>query len=268
MRSTILLALLFICKTVLSQSPVKVYHQKENDQVHIYADNNMHCAVSLKLKIDITNMDCETPCNDIVVVPAKGARHKIVTLVPQPGKAYKFNYNYQWAWGDITNSDYDKDHVYHLPFEKGKEYPMSQGYNGRLSHHNTNALDFSMPEGSNITAARDGIVIQVIQNNWQSCGEERCKEYNNKISIYHSDGTFAQYAHIKQNGALVKEGDVVKAGQVIAKSGNTGWSSGPHLHFIVYKNTMLGTESLETKFKVGSAVQFLKVGERYTRTYD
>lgn len=268
MKTALLLVLLTAFQSLIAQSPVKLYHEKENGTVSIYADNGMHCPVSLKLKIDKTNMDCETPCSEVIAVPAKAVKYKIATLLPQPNKAYRFSYNFQWYWGDITNSDYDKDHAYYLPFEKGKEYPMSQGYNGKLSHHNTNALDFSMPEGSNVTAARDGIVIQVIQNNWQSCAEERCKEYNNKISIYHSDGTFAQYAHIKQNGALVKEGEVVKAGQLIAKSGNTGWSSGPHLHFIVYKNTMSGTESLETKFKVGNATQVLKVGERYTRTYD
>jgi murein DD-endopeptidase MepM/ murein hydrolase activator NlpD len=206
MKTIVLFVLIITFQFVGAQSPIKLYFEKENGNTVIYADNSMHCPVSLKLKIEKTNMDCEVPCNDVVVVPPKGKKYKLATLVPQPNKAYKFSYNYEWYWGDITTSNYDKEHTYYLPFEKGKDYPMSQGYNGKLSHHNTNALDFSMPEGSNVTAARDGIVIQVIQNNWQSCAEERCKEYNNKISIYHSDGTFAQYAHIKQNGALVKEG--------------------------------------------------------------
>jgi len=268
MRTLFLLALLFFSRTLLSQSPVKVYFEKENGTTVIYADNSMICPLSLKLKVEKTNMNCKEACPDVAVIPGKVARYKLLTLVPEEGKATKFSYNYKWFYGDITKKDYDKNHAYYLPFEKGKEYTMAQGYNGLQSHRNVAALDFTMPEGSDITAAREGVVVKVVKHNINSCPEERCKEFNNTVTIYHKDGTFAEYAHIKQNGALVKEGDVVKAGQLIAKSGNTGWSSGPHLHFLVYKFTEDGMQSLETKFKTSKGISFLKVGEKYTRTYE
>ena len=64
------------------------------------------------------------------------------------------------------------------------------------------------------------------------------------ILVYHSDGTFAQYAHFKKNGVLVKVGDTVKKEQIIGYSGNTGMSTEPHLHFAVYKPTINGLVSI------------------------
>jgi hypothetical protein len=269
MRAFFILCFILAVQLLSAQSPVKVYFEKDNGKVHIYADNPMFCPVSLKLKVDKTNMLCEGGCPEIAVVPQKVVKHKLLTLTPEDTqKSTKFSYSYKWMLGNITKTEFDKNHVYYLPFEKGKEYPLSQGYNGAQSHRNENAIDFSMPEGSGITAARDGIVIKVVQHNWNSCAEERCKEFNNTVTVYHSDGTFADYAHIKQNGSLVKEGDAIKAGQLIAKSGNTGWSSGPHLHFMVYRYNENGIQSLETKFKTAGGGVYLKNGTRYLRNYD
>mgnify|MGYP000197477343 CR=1 FL=1 len=55
----------------------------------------------------------------------------------------------------------------------------------------------------------------------------------NYVFIQHQDGSVARYFHLTHNGALVEEGDKVNTGDVIALSGNTGQSGGPHLHFDV-----------------------------------
>lgn len=67
----------------------------------------------------------------------------------------------------------------------------------------------------------------------------KCAHYNtygNMVKIKHSDGTVAYYGHIKQNSIKVKVGEYVEAGQEIAMVGNSGYSSGPHLHFEI-RNT-------------------------------
>ena len=55
--------------------------------------------------------------------------------------------------------------------------------------------------------------------------------------LYHNDGLFTQYVHLKMDGVIVKLGDSVKKHQPIAYSGNTGMSTEPHLHFGVFKAT-------------------------------
>ena len=84
-----------------------------------------------------------------------------------------------------------------------------------------------------------------------------------------SDGTFAEYTHIKKNGSKVTPGEVIKKGQHIGYSGNVGWSTGPHLHFIVFLQRFNDRETLPTKFLVGNGKQFLELEERkrYIKSY-
>lgn len=56
-------------------------------------------------------------------------------------------------------------------------------------------------------------------------------KYKNRIVIEHDNGEYSEYAHLKYQGAKIEKGDQVEQGQVIGLSGNTGYSSRPHLHF-------------------------------------
>ena len=127
-----------------------------------------------------------------------------------------------------------KDVVWtYLPFQYGFNITVSQASNGFVSHndHMLNAVDFPIPENTTIVAAISGIVIQVVENFSTGCPTSACENESNFVIIDHGDSTFAMYAHLTVNGSLVEVGDSVDAGQNIALSGNTGWSTGPHLHF-------------------------------------
>ncbi|MFF2092645.1 murein hydrolase activator EnvC family protein [Paenibacillus sp. NPDC058174] len=87
-------------------------------------------------------------------------------------------------------------------------------------------MDFAVPQGTPIYAAEGGVVI--VSQVWSG--------YGNCIIIDHGNGLWTLYGHIKNNGLLVSKGDTVKRGQKIAESGNTGISTGPHLHFEVRKD--------------------------------
>ena len=70
----------------------------------------------------------------------------------------------------------------------------------------------------------------------------------NFVQILHDDGTHAIYAHLQLDTVRVKVGQRVARGEYIANSGNTGFSSGPHLHFVVLHNVGLRSESVPVTF--------------------
>lgn len=91
--------------------------------------------------------------------------------------------------------------------------------------HGSNGVDFGAPIGTTVTASLGGEVILAKKDGAYNGG------YGNYIVIKHSNGTQTLYAHL--SSVSVSVGDSVNTGEVIAKSGNTGRSTGPHLHFEV-----------------------------------
>jgi murein DD-endopeptidase MepM/ murein hydrolase activator NlpD len=268
--------ILFITLLCLSIAPelkaqtIKLFNEEKDQGYVIYATNNELYPISISLELDLSNLLFSESKKKVFVVPAKSEKFKIGELtVAENGIRYSFNYKFKSTIGDVTVSNYEKSFLYDLPFQKGKSYTLFQGYNGAFSHQNENSIDFTMPEGSEILAARDGIVVKIVKNNTASCPQEECGKYNNYIMIMHSDGTFANYAHIKYNGTNLNVGDSIRKGDVIAYSGNVGRSSGPHLHFVCFLGGFGKWNTLETKFRIGkgdSAI-LLKEGNTYLRDY-
>lgn len=154
---------------------------------------------------------------------------------------------YNLTLGD-PNAVPDKRYQYDLPFPVGESHELIQGNNGVFTHNEPRsqyAFDFIMDEGSLVSAARGGVVVFVEERYNQGGDDKKLMDKGNQIAICHDDGTIAAYAHIKHNGAIVKVGDRVFAGQTIAFSGNTGYTTGPHLHFVV----MIGNNSIPIHFR-------------------
>ncbi len=126
--------------------------------------------------------------------------------------------------------------------------PIEQGFEGQFSHQdveNRYALDFSVPVGTPVLAAREGVVMQV-QVQFHGHGLDYAHDAGraNFIRILHTDGSMALYAHLAENGALVHPGQHVETGQRIGLSGNTGYSTAPHLHFAVQVNRSMQLTSI------------------------
>jgi murein DD-endopeptidase MepM/ murein hydrolase activator NlpD len=138
------------------------------------------------------------------------------------------------------------------PFLDFKPMRISQGFNGRFSHHSQPSLyavDIGMPVSTKIVAVKKGVVIST-KDDYAVAGVSSPFFFDkaNYIDIMHDDGTYAIYAHLLLGGVKVKKGQMVEAGQVIGLSGNTGYSTGPHLHFAIRHNSNGRTKSIPFKF--------------------
>lgn len=94
--------------------------------------------------------------------------------------------------------------------------------------------DFAVNSGTDVVAAHGGTVVKAGPN-----GAGDGPAYGNAIVIRHGNGTYSQYAHLSRID--VRVGQVVRTGQHIARSGNTGNSSGPHLHFEIRRTADYGS---------------------------
>lgn len=142
----------------------------------------------------------------------------------------------------------DPDLVYRLPFPTGTRYAIGQTFGGRFSHtdpQNFHAVDFGVEEGTPVLAARDGVVVQVERDFYESGGDrERLAARANYVRVMHEDGTMAVYAHLAFETVVVRPGSVVLAGQRLGDAGATGFATGPHLHFVVQRNAGMSLRSI------------------------
>jgi len=127
---------------------------------------------------------------------------------------------------------------------------IQQAWGGRFSHadeENHHAVDFAVPVGTPVLAARDGVVMQSEAGFGDAApgeDEQTLAARANFVRILHDDGTMALYAHLQRGGVLVRPGQRVRRGQPIGRSGNTGRSTAPHLHFVVQANRGMRLESV------------------------
>ena len=166
---------------------------------------------------------------------------------------WKYRYSYRVVLGS-PEAEHAPTENYYLPYAHGKQYFVSQGFFGNYSHRSLQsqyAVDFAMPDGSAVHAARSGVVMDVARDFYNGgTDREKFGTRANYVRILHDDGTIALYAHLRWESVLVVPGDIVRRGQVIAKSGSTGFSSGPHLHFAIQKNDGMRLVSVPFVFKV------------------
>lgn len=253
-----------------AQSNLKISVVTENGASVFYADNGEFCPVSVEFTLTLDNLETNGFSNGIFVVPAFARQFRLFSLTGiRARRKTTYSYTYRAVFGDAKQVSYDSSFRYDLPFKKNGRYRIEQGYYGRFTHQNENSLDFNLPQGSQVRAARAGVVVSVVQHFNTSCLREDCKAMANHVVIYHNDGSLAEYSHLAYNGARVAVGDSVNRGDLIALSGNTGYTRGPHLHFICYLADFSTHRSIKTLFRVGNgkSAVFLEENKSYTKSY-
>ena len=146
---------------------------------------------------------------------------------------------HHWRYGFPSKVKTDQNFVYRLPFESGNRFEVTQSYQGPHSHNQGSesefAIDFKMPLGTRICAAREGVVIAIRDDSTVGGADKNLERCANFVIVRHSDGTYANYVHLNPHSVVVKLGQKVQAGTALAQSGETGWTTTPHLHFDVYR---------------------------------
>jgi murein DD-endopeptidase MepM/ murein hydrolase activator NlpD len=212
----------------------KIYTQDiSTDSVVLKMDNHFAIPVSVKLELSLINLEGGLGADFVNIIPANSSGYTLAKFRKADiASPYKCSYKWKIVLGDVSKMP-DKSFIYSYPFQKGHVFKISQGPGGEFSHKDMFAYDFMMPVGTPIYAARDGVVAVIKADSGVGGPNKKYIDDANYISIYHSDGTIANYLHLNKNGVVVKEGQSVKRGELIAYSGNSGFSSGPHLHFEV-----------------------------------
>lgn len=231
-----------------SSQALSLRAEKQGDAIAIFIDNNNPYGVTVTIDAKYLNMRADPADEEISL---KANTSLCYTKLYAKGKDSRYSYHYSWIMG-TKDAQHDTNFLYRLPFAVGSSHIVSQGYNGAFSHFGQSqyAVDFAMKIGTKIYAAREGRVVKTkADSNRVGTTREYAKD-GNFVTIEHEDGTLATYYHLQQNGVTVKVGEKVSQGEPLGYSGNTGFSSGPHLHFAVFKaKDGTTTESIPVRFR-------------------
>jgi len=213
--------------------------------------NNIWGPIELELKLnEAVNVTTEPPLPARIVLSSQEEKRLLNIRATDPGKGFSYRLSYQQMIGPPLDNLPDQIN-YYPPFPLGLQFPISQGFDNDQTHSeppNQYAVDIVMPIGTPILAARSGRIMNLEDNFHGGAQQERYMTRSNQVRILHDDGTMAVYAHLQPNSIRVRKGVNVKRGQWIANSGNTGYSSGPHLHFVIQLNAGMSLESLPFRF--------------------
>lgn len=249
------------------ESGLRTVDEVVDGGVELSVENSNLAAVTLTVTVLGVNATPDKPMPVVVSCPGKG-RFPFVRLKPiDESQSFSWRVKYDWRHGQ-TGVNHDDRVVYELPFKKGQRYLVRQGFHGEFTHtgNDAYAVDFEMPEGTPVLAARGGTVDWVVDRYDGGGVDPRFRDQVNLVLVRHPDGTYGEYVHLRKGGVRVKPGQSIKAGDLVGYSGNVGYTRGPHLHFAVFR-TRSGTEreTFRMRFRTveGPAVEPVE-GQSYT----
>jgi len=229
---------------------------RNEENLELHARNLREFPITYTLRVNAKNYSVAGP-NTVTQTLDPGETQPILVLAGRGnGDAASFRYTIKWTVGR-QDAQHDDEHIYALPYTVDHSYRVLQGYGSRFSHRGREefAVDFDMPIGTPVHAARAGVVARIEESNSIGCWDDDCGQYANFLVILHSDGTTGEYYHLDKDGVLVDVGDTVARGQKIALSGNTGHTTMPHLHFAVYRAVKWGrTQSIRVRFQSADGI--------------
>ena len=225
---------------------VRLRLENKGGRYQAWADNLLHGPVEVMLRFKHNRNVYGSPTLPAkATVPARSSVLVATVTVTDPIRGGDFELLLDGLPGDPAARP--AAYEYRLPFDYAR-VRVDQGPGGSFSHNdpqNRYAVDFALAEGTPIVAVREGVVMQV-ESDFDKAGLNREKYGGraNFIRLLHDDGSMAVYAHLKPEGVQVRTGQRVRQGERIGLSGNTGFSTAPHLHFVLQVNRGMRLESI------------------------
>jgi murein DD-endopeptidase MepM/ murein hydrolase activator NlpD len=223
----------------ITDYPFRLVTKAQGTEQELVAENDGPAPITVYVSLSGENYASDRTWPMTAVVPPNSALplgH--VFAADKNAGGYNFLFRYSHHFGRVDAVP-DATAAYRLPYMEGQSYTVTQAYGGRLTSHNNRenlyAVDFAMPLGTPVLAARAGVVIDTTLWHQEGGYDIRFLDKANTVAIVHDDGTVAEYAHLSPGPEIVHAGQRVAAGELLGYSGSTGYSSGPHLHFIVSK---------------------------------
>lgn len=242
--------------------------EKESAGMHLSVDRNDRGGATLLTAVNdclcVATFELAVSESTIASIPSgsfyeatlePGTRQ---TLLQAPLTGGKLNLKYRWrAAIGAPDAIHAPARLYRAPFAVGSTFEISQAYPSKFTHVTPDseyAIDIALPDGTHVYSAREGTVINVRHDSFRGAPAAAMLDQANVVEILHADGTIAIYAHLHWDSIRVRIGERVVRGQYIADSGNTGFSSGPHLHFAVIRNSGFVNVSLPVQFAGSNGV--------------
>lgn len=230
---------------------VKVVQRRADGGVALVAENTFFSPVQIAYRLtEAVNM-AESVRGNVVLAPRSETQLTVLHPV-RSAETVTYKLSYEYIPG-APGAEHQDSFLYRVPYALATSYRVSQAYPAAITHSdpgNQFAYDFVMPIGTGVYAARGGTVIQIASNNFTSGLDPNTDLARaNIVRILHDDGTMSLYGHLNWNSIRVRPGQKVVRGEYIADSGNTGFSTGPHLHFVVQRNVGGAIESVPIRFE-------------------
>ena len=229
---------------------VAVERSDSGTATRLTAVNDCLCVVTLR--VEITQSDLAAIPSGATYPATLEPGGRALLIEAQHGSSARPKLQYVWTTAlGSPQAAHNPPRPYRAPFAVGTTYRVSQAYPDHFTHvtpDSVQAVDIALPDGTAVYAARAGTVINVRHDSFRGGALGVMADQANLIEMLHDDGTIAVYGHLHWDSIRVRIGQHVALGEYIANSGNTGFSSGPHLHFAVWRNAGAEDVSVPIQF--------------------